>query len=82
MRGGNDLQTHKFHQMLHITDYVEQHGCQMNYDSCRGENAGKIKIKDIARLTSKEKQSLNFDIDSRGICENTQDDMTIGFVMS
>ena len=51
--------------MLHITDYIERHGCPMNYDGSRGENFGKIKIKDNARLTNKQKDTLNYDIGRR-----------------
>ena len=65
VRGGNNLQTPKFHQMLHITHYIERHGCPMNYDGGRGENFGKIKIKDNAKLTNKQKDTLNFDIGRR-----------------
>ena len=41
--GGNNLQTPKFHQMLHITHYIQRHDFPMNYDGGRGENFGKIK---------------------------------------
>ena len=34
----------------------------MNYDGSCGENSGKLKIKDIAKLTNKQKHTLNFDI--------------------
>ena len=65
IRGGNNLKTPKFHQMLHVVDYIERHGCPMNYDGSRGENFGKLKIKDNARLTNKQKDTLNFDIGRR-----------------
>ena len=65
VRGGNNLKTPKFHQMLHITDYIVRHGCPMNYDGGRGENFGKIKIKDNARLTNRQKATLNYDIGRR-----------------
>ena len=65
VRAGNNLQTPKFHQMLHISDYIKRHGCPMNYDGSRGENFGKIKIKDNARLTNKQKGTLNYDIGRR-----------------
>ena len=53
IRGGNNLKTPKFHQMLHFVDYIQRHGCPINYDGSRGENFGKLKIKDNARLTNK-----------------------------
>ena len=62
IRKGNNLKTPKFHQMLHIVDYIKRHGCPMNYDGSRGENFGKLKIKDNAQLTNKQKETLNFDI--------------------
>ena len=65
IRGGNNLKTPKFHQMLHVVDYIQRHGCPMNYDGSRGENFGKLKIKDNARLTNKQKDTLNFDIGRR-----------------
>ena len=64
-RGGNNLKTPKFHQMLHICDYIQRHGSPLNYDGSRGENFGKVKIKDNAKLTRKEKVVLNFDIGRR-----------------
>ena len=64
-RGGNNLKTPKFHQMLHVCDYIQRHGCPMNYDGSRGENFGKLKIKDNAKLTNKQKGTLNFDIGRR-----------------
>ena len=65
IRTGNNLKTPKFHQMLHIVDYIKRHGCPMNYDGSRGENFGKLKIKDNAQLTNKQKETLNFDISRR-----------------
>ena len=67
-RGGNNLKTPKFHQMLHICNYITRHGSPLNFDGGRGENFGKVKIKDNAKLTNKQKITLNFDI-SRRICE-------------
>ena len=46
IRGGNNLKTPKFHQMLHVVDYIARHGCPMNYDGSRGKSFGKLKIKD------------------------------------
>ena len=34
----------------------------MIYDGSRGENFGKLKIKDNTKLTNKEKETLTFDI--------------------
>ena len=65
IRGGNGLKTPKFHQMLHVCDYIERHGTPLNYDGSRGENFGKVKIKDNAKLTRKQKVAFNFDIGRR-----------------
>ena len=65
IRGGNGLKTPKFHQMLHIADYIQRHGCPMNYDCSRGENLGKLKIKDNAKRTNRQKDALSFDIARR-----------------
>ena len=51
--------------MLHIYDYIKRHGSPLNYDGSRGENFGKIKIKDNAKLTRKQKGAFNFDIGRR-----------------
>ena len=67
-RGGNGLKTPKFHQMLHVCDYIQRHGSPLNDDGSRGENFGKVKIKDNAKLTRKQKGAFNFDI-GRRICE-------------
>ena len=37
----------------------------MNYDGSKGENFGKIKIKDNAKITNKRKLTFNFDIGRR-----------------
>ena len=63
--GGNNLKILKFHQMLYMYDYIERHGCSMNYDGSQGEIAGKLKIKDNIKLTNKENYTLNFDIGRR-----------------
>ena len=55
----------KFHQMLHVCDYIERHGTPLNYDGSRGENFGKVIIKDNAKLTRKQKVAFNFDIGRR-----------------
>ena len=45
IREGNNLQTPKFHQMLHITDYIERHGYPMNYDGSRGKILERLRSK-------------------------------------
>ena len=37
----------------------------MNYDGSRGENFGKLRMKDNAKLTAKVKVTLNFEISCR-----------------
>ena len=64
-RSGNGLKTPKFHQMFHLIDHVNLHGCSMDYDGSRGESLGKFMIKDDAQLTNKAKDTLNFDIGRR-----------------
>ena len=59
------MKTPKFHQILNVIDYIGRHGCTIKYDGSRGENFGKLKIKDNAKLTNKEKDTLNFDISRR-----------------
>ena len=51
--------------MLHICDYIQRHGSPLNYDGSRGENFGKVKVKDNAKLTNKNKDTLNLDIGKR-----------------
>ena len=63
--GGNGLKTPKFHQMLYVCDYIKRHGSPLNYDRSRGENFGKIEIKDNAKLTNKQKLTFNNDIGRR-----------------
>ena len=64
-RSGHGLRTTKFHQMLHTIDTIQRHGAPINYDGSRGENFGKILIKDNAKLTNKQRDTLNFDIGRR-----------------
>ena len=64
-RGGNGLCTPKFHQILHTVDYIQRHGSPLNYDGSHGEKFGKVLIKDNAKLTNKQKDTLNFDIARR-----------------
>lgn len=69
VRSGNGLKTPKFHQVtLHIVDYIERFGVPGNWDGSRPEFFGKEIVKDHAKLTNKQKETLNFDI-SRRICE-------------
>ena len=58
----NTLVTPRFHKMLHVCDYIQNHGYPMNYDGSRGENAGKLKITYNVKLTHKQKGILNFGI--------------------
>lgn len=51
--------------MLHVCDYIKRHGSPLNYDGSRGKNSGKIKIKDNAKTTNKQKQTFKFDIGRR-----------------
>ena len=73
-RPGNGLKTPKFHQMLHLVDYIIRHGSPMNCDGSRGENFGKTKIKDNAKLTNQQKDTLNFDIGRRVSEEDVVDE--------
>ena len=77
IRGGNELKTPKFHQMLHIVDYIQRHGCPMTYDDSRGENFRKLKIKDNTKLTNRQKDTLNFDIARRISEEGIADHVSI-----
>lgn len=68
VRSGNGLKTPKFHQMLHTVDYIRRFGAPSNWDGSRAEHFGKVIVKDNARLTNKQRDTLNFDI-SRRVCE-------------
>ena len=48
--------------MLHLCDYIKRHKTPLNYNGLRGDNFGKVKIKDNAKLTRKQKGPFNFDI--------------------
>ena len=76
VRKGNNLKTPKFHQVLHIVDYIIRHGSPMNYDGSRGEYFGKTKIKDNAQLTNKQRETLNFDISRRLTEEDIVDEIS------
>ena len=69
IRSGNGLKTPKFHQMLHLVDYIIRHGAPSNWDGSRPEYFGKVLVKDHAQSTNKQKETLNFDISKR-ICES------------
>ena len=58
MRRGNNLKIPKFHQILYVVGYIKRHGCPINYDGSRGENYGKLIIKDNAKLTNKQRTQL------------------------
>ena len=64
-RPGNNLKTPKFHQMLHVVDYIMRHGPPSCYDGGPCEHMGKIKVKDMAKITNNQRDSLNFDISRR-----------------
>ena len=64
-RSGNNLKTPKFHQMLHLCEYIIKYGPPSVFDGSRGECLGKTKIKDNAQRTNKDKSTLNFDIATR-----------------
>ena len=51
--------------MLHTLDYIQRHGSPLNYNGSHGEKFGKVLIKDNAKLTNKQKDTLNFDIARR-----------------
>ena len=63
--------------MIHVVDYITRYGCLMNYDGLRGENFGKLKMKDTAKLTNKQKDTLMFDISRRNSEEDIVDEISI-----
>ena len=65
--------------MLHVVDYIERHGCPMNYDGSRGENIGKTKIKDNAKRTNQQKHTLYYDIGKRISEEDIVDHVSNSF---
>ena len=76
MRSENNLKTLKFHQILHVVDCITRHCCPINYAGSRGDNFSKLKIKDNANLTSKVKDTLNFDIRCRIAEEDIVDNIS------
>ena len=62
--------------MLHVVDYITRYGFPMNYDGSRGESFGNLKIKDNAKLTNKQKDTLNFDIGRRNSEEDIVDEIS------
>ena len=58
--GGDNLKTPTFHQMLYVVGYIIRHACLMNYDGSRRETFGTLKIKDNAKFTNIQKDTLNF----------------------
>ena len=68
-RGVNNPKTPKSYQILHIVDYVKRYCYPINYDSSRGENFGKSKIKDNAKFKNK-KLTLKFYIRCRIFVED------------
>ena len=73
-RPGNNLKTPKFHQILHIVDYIQRFGAPNNWDGSRGEHFGKTLVKDNAKLTNRRKETLNYDISRRMYESNVMDD--------
>ena len=65
--------------MLYVCDYIKRHGSLLNYDGSRGENFGKVKIKDNAKLTRKQKGAINFDIGRRISEEDLIDNASVLF---
>ena len=65
VRSGNGLKCPKFHQMLHVVDYIKRYGSPSNWDGGRGEHFGKTMVKDHARRTNHQKETLNFNIACR-----------------
>ena len=51
--------------MIHIVEYITRYGRPMNYDGCRGEKFGKLKIKDNYKFPNKDKETHNYDIGCR-----------------
>ena len=63
--GGIGWDTTKFHQLLHLCDYIQRHGVPMNYDGSRGENMGKERAKDLAKLTNQNDATMLGDVAKR-----------------
>ena len=57
-RGGNNLKTHKFHQMLHLCDYIQRHGSPLNYDDQEEKTLVKLKSKIMQNLQGKRRLFL------------------------
>ena len=60
--------------MLHVCDFIKQYSPPLDYDGSRGEQFGKMKIKDNTRISNKQKLTFNFDIGHRindgGVIDN------------
>jgi hypothetical protein len=77
VRPGNNLKTPKFHQMLHIPEYISLFGAPSNVDGSRGEHHGKTLIKDNAKNTNKQRDTMNFDIARRLAEDKLVDQLSI-----
>ena len=64
-RKGNNLDTPKFHQILHIPEFIRRFGCPNNFDGSIGEQKGKTLIKNNAKLTTKQKGKISYDVCKR-----------------
>ena len=76
IRGGNNLKTSEFHQMLHVVDYITNHGCPMSYDGSHDDKIGKLKIKTTQSLPISKKVKLNFNIVRRIYEEDIVDEIS------
>ena len=54
--------TTKFHQLMHVVWYITRHGVFDNVNGSMGEKMGKIYVKDMAKTTNKDRDTLNTDI--------------------
>ena len=76
-RKGNGLSTPKFHQNLHIPDYIRRFGCPSNFDGSIGEQKGKFIVKNNALRTNKQEKTLCNDVCRRIFEQNVVDDASL-----
>ena len=62
---GNKFKKPKSHQLKHIADIMRQHGVPSNIDGSCGEYFGLIFVKNHAKLTNKDRDTLSLDISTR-----------------
>ena len=62
---GNKFKKPKSHQLKHIADIMRRHGVPSNIDGSRGEYFGLIFVKNHAKLTNKDRDTLSLDISTR-----------------